>query len=397
MKILIIFFCCYLWLPFIGLFYFDGVESRILGPVSDDLIHAYLIYNTIFTFIVLFSVTLKFNVKRKNVNIISNASFNVVIYKSLLLILVSFVGMIPFGVIDILLGDISRGELRANIGFFGFFYNFFSLYLPSLASASASFFYLKSKNTLKNKALLSIVLLFSALIGFSTGFKFTSFLIVMSSLVVLSERINIKMLFSIFLFFLILMSFSAYLFMGLNFLDSINYIFHRATAVAVEGSVAIWNLYPNGAPNSSYALLYGFGNRLASLLTGLNVHSVDFLKINITRLIGYLTYPDPSEALSGAFNLTVTNFGESVYYFGRSYNVILSILGGSLISFFFIVFSLFRREKYSAYLVLTLYITLVLLPWLFGGTIASLFAVPSLINMGLVYIFSCIYRIEFFK
>jgi len=311
------------------------------------------------------------------------------VYKRGLLVLIITLILVLFyyGAIDIWMGKIGRGEQRIRLGYLGFLYNFFTMFLPAGIVALSSFLYKYSQNQKKFRKKLYLIYLLAISIGVSTGFKYTAILIISVGMVEMSKYVKLKYIVFFALLFLLLTTFSAYFFMGLDPETALNYVFARATSVAAEGTVAVYNLFPEGAPDAWMALLYAFGNKISSVLTGNEVNSVEFLKINITRYIGYLTYPKADEALSGAFNLTITNFGEGVYYFGKYYYFIFSLITSSIINYsVYLWYTTNRPTKIIFHSMVSIYLMLVVLPWLMGGAIGNLFGIPTFIYLLLVYL-----------
>jgi len=388
MKILLGFLVLYLVLPYFGLFTFTNHEENLYGGISDYFVISYSIH-LIIIFTVIFSILYitKTDKKYNSRTILNDKLLNMVFNKSIIFLLIAiFIMLFIFGAINVVLGNSGRGELRVTLGFFGFLYNFFTMFLPAGIIVIASIYYQLSNRSKKFRIKLYFIYFLGLLIGVLTGFKFTAILILSAGLVQMSDSIRVKSLILIGLLFLGLTVFSAFYFMGLDGFTALNYVFARATSVACEGTVGVWNLYPNGAEDAWMALLYSVGNKLASLLTGYQVTDVEFLKVNITRLIGYLTYPKASEALSGAFNLTVTNFGEGIYYFGKYYYFIFSILTGLILGFTIRYFFITKTANHIlTNTMISVYMMITVLPWLMGGVIGNLFGIPTFIYMLLLY------------
>lgn len=388
MKLLFGFLILYLLLPFVGLFTFSPHQANLYGDIDLSMKVSGFIHICIVFFLIVFISF--FGVKKRNFTPFMLSDVKVVsIYKKCFLVLTfCFVTMLFFGVGDIVLGRVGRGDFRSTLGGFGFFYNFVTMFLPAGIIALASAIYLTSSRCSIIMRRLICIYICAIFLGIMTGFKYTALLISSAGLIQLSGVINFTRLFIIATLFSGGMLFSATYFMNLNPEDAAYYLFARATSVASEGTVGIWNYFPAGGEDAWMALLYGFGNRLSSLLIGYDVQSVDFLKVNITRLIGYLTYPKPEEALSGAFNLTVTNFGEGVYYFGRDLFFIFSIISGAIVG---LVIRFYRRSLTNGTILLNtmavIYISIVLLPWLMGGAIGNLYGIPTIVYMSLLYFF----------
>jgi len=99
-----------------------------------------------------------------------------------------------------------------------------------------------------------------------------------------------------------------------------------------------------------------------------------------------VSYPDTYASYKGYVNLTLTNFGEGVYYFGRNYFFIFSILSSFIIGFGIKVLFWKREKSFIIFnSLISVYFTTVLLQWISGGGITSLFQIPVLIYFILTY------------
>ena len=389
MKVLFGFILLYLWLPFIGLFNFSQHQIKLYGDVDNyikisNFIHIFIVLS-VCIFIAFWKVR---PVEFQRESFYSDFKVKWLYKKSMGIILLCIFVMFIFGAGAVLNGEIGRGELRSNLGPFGFFYNFFTMFLPAGVISLCSAIYLLSTRSrfLRNRLILIYIMTIS--VGMLTGFKYTALLISSAGLIQLSSVLKFRYLVFLGTCFFGLMYVSAIYFMSLDMDVALSYLLARATSVSSEGTVAVWNIFPYGGDDAWMALLYGFGNKLSSLLTGYPVNSVDFLQINITRLMGYLTYPKPEEALSGAFNLTVTNFGEGVYYFGMYYYFVFSLITGTVLGIAVrYLRKSFRNERLLTNTMLLTYISIVMLPWLMGGAIGNLFGIPTVVYMFLLYLF----------
>jgi len=377
-------------MPFVGLLTFTPWEENLYGHVDHYLVLSYAIH-----LIIIFGIILLF-LKKINPKIdfsytpdISPKKVSSVLNKSLItLVILICIELFVFGAINIISGVTSRGDFRTTLGVFGFFYNAVTMFLPAGIIVLASIYYKLSDRRKKFKYKLLLIYILALSIGVFTGFKYTALLITSAGLVQMSNYIKIRQLVFIGSLFLGLMTFSAFYFMRMD--DgaiALQYVFARATSVAVEGTVGVYNVFPEGGNDAWMNLLYAFGNKIASVLTGYSVTDPEFLKVNLTRYIGYMTYPKADEALSGAFNLTVTNFGEGVYYFGKYYYFIYSFITGTIVGY--IIYKFFRtrhNDMIIFHTMINVYMMVVVFPWLMGGMIANLFGIPTIVYMIILYV-----------
>jgi len=376
LKILIGLLYIYLIFPYIGLFFYKGFG----GIVTNEMKILYFIHIFIEISIVSFFLMIFYRKKEITNFYFSCKSYKKILSKSfIILFVVLFINLFIFGNYHILLGDIGRGEFRTTLHL-GFVYNFFSYYLPGGILALNSYIFTKVRCA---KLRLTFLYVLAMTLGFLTGFKSTAIFIALMGLAGLSPILKIKNLILFSFIFIILMAISAYKFMHFNnFYDTFHYLAKRATAIAVDGTVGVYNLYPDGGKQSYLILLYNLGNKLASLITGYPKTSLEFLNIDLGRQIGYLTYPPKvaQEAISGAFNLTITNFGEAVYLFGRSffwiYTFIVSVYIGIMIY-------LFRYSNILLKIILIVYFITAL--DVGGGRITNIFAFTTFIYLLILY------------
>ena len=387
MKIGIGLIILYLLLPFIGLFTTSQYHQNIFGFISDNLIYSNLIHILIVLTGVIISTLF---VNKRNIIFKANTldDFHVkrILSKCLYMLIFSLFIILVFGGYKILLGA-DRGEFRVSIGGgFGPIYTLLTVFLtPTILTYSTIYYLLSSRNYVHRKKLFYCVLI-SLITGLSTGYKFTALLILLPTLIHCYQVLRVKHLIIIGSTFFLLMVGSAILVMKSSSEDAALYVLARATSVASYGTVAVWDNFPEGAKDSYHSFLSLFGNGITSFLTGVKPDTVEFVKYNLSRHITYVSYPDTYASYKGYVNLTLTNFGEGVYYFGRNYFFIFSILSSFIIGFGIKVLFWKREKSFIIFnSLISVYFTTVLLQWISGGGITSLFQIPVLIYFILTY------------
>lgn len=383
MKIIISLLGIYLFFPFFGLFSYDGFG----GQVTDEMVYLYAIHIFIEFSIVLMAFWF---LHKNNSNLLYGYNFKKVSNITILLLLiVIFINLFIFGNYKILLGEIGRGEFRTTLHA-GFIYIILSFYIPGTLIAINTFIYSSLPKIERKKNIFKLILVFilSMTVGFLTGFKSTAIFIAIMGLIGLDSILKLKNLLFIVIVLIIVMAISGYVFMNFdNFSQVFFYLFKRATAIAVDGTVGVYNNFPNGGDESYMIILYNFGNKLASAITGYKTNSLEYLKIDLGRHIAYITYPAQlkSEALSGAFNLTITNFGEAIYLLGKTYFPIYSFFIGL---FIVSLLDLYQKSKLPLKITLTVYfITSVVIG---GGRVTNIFAITTMVDLFIVYIVTSI-------
>ena len=165
--------------------------------------------------------------------------------------------------------------------------------------------------------------------------------------------------------------------------QSLYFVIHRMTVMSAFGTIGVWDIYKDGADlaESSKLLLGLFGNKISEILFGINFNSIEALDSNLSRKMTYLVYPSWEKALSGTTNITITNFGEAVYIFGRYYWV-YAILSGFLISFFVnkIDFYLYKGDLFKTS-IFYIFTSAVIFNWLNSSSILTLISLPVFIYM----------------
>ena len=385
MKFVLGLLIVYLFFPYLGLFNYDGFGGR----VTNEMKILYILHIFIELSIIMFFLFILYRsnfISINSNNYIYKYNVKKVIKKSIILLIIAiFINFFIFGNYKILFGIMGRGEFRTTLHL-GFIYNFLSFFFPGAILTLNTHLYSRLPLFLRKKFKMKIIILFilAMMLGFLTGFKSTAIFIAIMGLIGLSPILNIKHIILTSIIFIFIMAISGYLFMHFeNFNQVFFYLLKRATSIAVDGTVGVYNNFPDGAKDSYLILLYIFGNKLASFITGWQVNSLEYLQIDLGRHIAYLTYPSKltDEALSGAFNLTITNFGEAIYLFGKNYFYIYSLLIGLIIS---LIFFLYIKGDIKLKVVLSVYfITSVVIG---GGRITNIFAVTTFIYLLGVYL-----------
>jgi len=372
----------FLIFPYLGLFNYDGFG----GNVTKEMIFLYSFHIFIEIGVILFGLVLIKKIQNIDYSFIKYNLKSIMNLSIFILIIVILINLFVFGNYHILLRDIGRGEFRTTLHV-GFIYSFLSFYLPGGILALNSYLYsqyfkLGLAKKFKNKLLLLFIL--AMFIGFSTGFKATAIIIALMGLAGMSSIIKFRQLIVLGGLFITIMTVSGYLFMNFNdFGQVLYYLFKRATSIAVDGTVGVYNLFPDGGKDSYLILLYTLGNNLASLIYGFPKDSLEFLQINLGRLIGYLTYPPEiaQKAVSGAFNLTITNFGEAIYLLGKNYFYFYTLLVSIAI---ITLLYLYKKAKIDLKIILIVYFfTSVVIR---GGVFTNIFAITTFVYLSVLYV-----------
>ena len=283
-----------------------------------------------------------------------------------------------------------RGVVRTSLGILGPLSIFISLFaVPALLSLSTVlyFFYLNHTKSVNNSYLK--ILFFSVFLGVMAGGKINVVMIFFPMLLQGASMIRVRYFFLvIFVGSLSIVLIGMFQF-GISLEQSFYYNIYRATSLSNFGTLCVWNEFPDGSSDAYFSLWAGFGENIISYLLDVDRHSVAFLKYSLPRQITYLYYGNSQGAIDGTVNLTITAFGETVYWFGRNYYFIASVI------FSFVTYKLtilvFKTRNVNSLISNTLvsvYFVSAFIVWLnstSGSIFSSLFGFTTIIYMMLSY------------
>ena len=231
-----------------------------------------------------------------------------------------------------ILSGTDRGEVRASVGGLGWLATFSQGYgmRSILALSTIYFFYLSINKSLIVKQYI-IILCCGLFGGIMSGGKANIIIAMLPVLLQSSEFLNYKKIIVIGLGGVLSVFIIGMVQMNMSFEESVIYNIFRATDLASYGSMCMWDKYPKGAEHPYFVLMTStLGENITSILTGIERHSVEFLKYSFSRFITYEYYKNYIGAVEGTVNLTVTPLGEGVFWFGRNFFFIVSLIGLSV-------------------------------------------------------------------
>lgn len=311
------------------------------------------------------------------------------------IILLSFFILIVFTLSGwkILLHLADRGEIRASLGILGPFYTWIILFIIPGIIIFNSIIYIHLEEKLKKRFKYNLFFLyFLAIIsGILTGYKATFIIIVIGGIIVLTyHKLPLKKSILLGLFSILALDLTTSFFQEIDIITAMNFLLYRLTIMTVYGTIGVWNNYPNGITIDDFLLnsLGVFGNKISSiLLSEESTSSITFLKTNLALLISYETYPDTTKVLSGEVNVTVTNFGESIYLFGKELYIIYALVSGLIVG---IVIRKFKEYVLHGVPIkatlLGVYLFSVIIPWFNSACIWNLISLPTIIGLLNTYI-----------
>lgn len=288
---------------------------------------------------------------------------------------------------------VSRGVVRVNLGMFGWLVTFINSYgMPGMFSLAVVYYYFFSSKDRRNKKLFWQIVFFALLIAIMKGGKSSIVVACFAPLLQYSPLLKKKQLILLGIFGGLSIIAIGMREMNMNFNQAFNYNIYRATSLSTYGTMCVWDLCPDGA-DTAYLTLWGsLGRQLTSFLTGIDSHSVEFLDYSLARKITYLYYGNAEGALSGTVNLTITSFGEMVFWLGRRYYFIFSSLMAIFV--YCLTIKVFQTRAYRTIktnILFTIYFATVFIGWLNSASISSLFGLTTLcylllLNMMLRYV-----------
>lgn len=285
-----------------------------------------------------------------------------------------------------------RGDVRTSVGAFGWLVTFISRYaIPGMMSfATVIYYFYSDKKTQGNLRLKFYFLLgLGVIVGLMLGGKSSVVTMMFPALIQYSQKLTIKKSVIIGILGALSIIFIGEKQMGHTFSEAVSYNIYRSTDLAGFGTACVWDKYPNGCPTAYLTIYNTFGENIASRITGIDRHSREFLQFNVARDVTYDYYMDSEAAISGSGNLTVTSFGEGVYWFGHAYFFILSFIAGFLT--YKLIILLFKSRcsnKLRYNTMVTIYFTSVYISWLnstSGSLLSTFLGLTTFFYMMLLY------------
>ena len=294
-----------------------------------------------------------------------------------------------------ILSGTHRGVVRTSVGGLGWLSTFSQGYgMRSVLALSTIYYFYLSINRSAIVKQYVIILCCGLFGGIMSGGKANIIFAMLPVLIQSGEFLNYKKIAVIAVFGVLSVFIIGMAQMNMSFEESIIYNIYRATDLASYGSMCMWDKYPNGAEQPYLVILTSsLGENITSFLTGIDRHSVDFLKYSFSRAITYEYYNNYLGAVDGTVNLTVTPLGEGVFWFGRNFYFLVSLIG--VLIFKFIVngfYSSAARGKIVRNVVFTNFLITFIL-WL---TTSQGFVLSLFIGMtALVYLFLVVISLKF--
>lgn len=357
-----------------------------LGEIGSGILLAYLIHSLIIG-IVVYYMTVKSRRKWKDSDTAPPSSTPIlesVFVRGALMMIISAALVFALGGYKIMFGGMHKGEVRTSLGGIGFLYAWLLRYLcPSLITY-LSLLYKASPDRKANTRIFILCFILAVFAGLMTGTKFATVMLLLPAMSVLIGARGFAKLVSAGFAGAALIVVASMMHEGRSFKEAVTYSGARATVIAAYGARSCWAGFaehPAGLEGfADSATLLG-GNKIASASTGIPEQDIRFLKFNPARYITYLYYPTTDEAVDGTTNLTLTNFGEAVYYSGKHWFWVWSLASALILGMAlnWYTYFYFKGRYLAAALVLTYYFTC-LIYWLSSGDWVALLGLPTIVG-----------------
>lgn len=386
MKLTWFYILAFILFPFYAVFYAYIYNGSIEGySVNLDITISYFIHLTIM--LIIASIISKHKI---SINyMFSDLHVNRVLNKCIFIALIEFFLVVIFGGYEIIFQRIYRGDLRLTIGLLGPLYNFIILYVPIALVSISSIIYISSNRIKKFKFKLFIIYTLVLAIGFFSGSKATIIIVTIPGIAILTIKKSFKIILFISIIASFLLIFMTMFVRQIELESAVTFLINRATNMSAYGTIAIWNELSDSIKFDKFIInfLSIFGSHITTLLTGYEKNSIEFLDYNVSRLITYMVYPDSARALDGSVNLTVTNFGEAIFFFGRDWFWVYSIISGAIIGI--VLKNLKKNISLSKIKIATLfnvYFFAIVVPWINSGGVFGLMSLPNFIYLTSIYV-----------
>ena len=251
---------------------------------------------------------------------------------------------------------LSGGPLTTYVGRFG---------MPALLSLSTVLYFYIYDHSKKINRQYVIVVICGILVAIMAGGKANIVMMFLPVILQCGGFLKKRYLVTFVLFGALSIVIVGMFQMNMSFAQSVSYNIYRATSLSNMGTLCVWDKFPTGDPQAYMSLLIGLGERIISFLFDVDRHSVEFLKFSLPRYITYLYYGNAQGAIDGVVNLTITSFGEAVYWFGRKFYFIASLIFAFVLYKISIwVFKTRKKDYLLKNVIVSVFFTSLCLGWL---------------------------------
>ena len=261
---------------------------------------------------------------------------------------------------------VDRGIVRSSIGVWGPLTTYVGRFgMPALLSLSTVLYFYIYDHSKKINRQYVIVVICGILVAIMAGGKANIVMMFLPVILQCGGFLKKRYLVTFVLFGALSIVIVGMFQMNMSFAQSVSYNIYRATSLSNMGTLCVWDKFPTGDPQAYMSLLIGLGERIISFLFDVDRHSVEFLKFSLPRYITYLYYGNAQGAIDGVVNLTITSFGEAVYWFGRKFYFIASLIFAFVLYKISIwVFKTRKKDYLLKNVIVSVFFTSLCLGWL---------------------------------
>lgn len=323
-----------------------------------------------------------------------------------------FLMLFVFGGINVVMGNMGKGEFRVSFGFFGAvpFY-ITKLFAPAIIAYLTSYYVVFKSRVSGLGKLYTISIIIGFLIGASWGFKSTAIMILLPATIILWQKISLRKIILIGALGLVIFTSFAVFYDSRDFaisdinttltnfsieetfdvknLNAFSAVLYRLTVVQGNSAWRIWDLYESGMqmPNYWKTFLSIFGDKFLSW-SGVTRSNTDaFIQYHYsattTDLIRKATTNESFE-----YNVTATAFSDGVIMGGLFGIFCIGLLAGylsRLIKIKMILF--FNTGNFIGLSIIVVFFTSYFRAWLNSGGFSSLLNVSLFVGLGLTFLF----------
>ena len=265
-----------------------------------------------------------------------------------------------------ILSGVDRGIVRSSIGVWGPLTTYVGRFgMPALLSLSTVLYFYIYDHSKKINRQYVIVVICGILVAIMAGGKANIVMMFLPVILQCGGFLKKRYLVTFVLFGALSIVIVGMFQMNMSFAQSVSYNIYRATSLSNMGTLCVWDKFPTGDPQAYMSLLIGLGERIISFLFDVDRHSVEFLKFSLPRYITYFYYGNAQGAIDGVVNLTITSFGEAVYWFGRKFYFIASLIFAFVLYKISIwVFKTRKKDYLLKNVIVSVFFTSLCLGWL---------------------------------
>lgn len=398
----------YLILPLIGIFLMEigafGIESYSFGhPNGASLVYLLFILVILFIYWVLVKIKL-FRIKIRHISFVPSYYTIALIIMTINLLSLIYI-LFTVGTLEVFVGNVLKGELRANLGSHGIYTYLIRKMIAPLSLAYLTFHYVYNKKKKYYSLILGINFIIVGVIGASFGYKTSLYYILLPAILIFFWKISLKKFIKVatiivisFIIFGII--YDGFKLKSLNFTNIdlkrpsqdnvIHAIVYRATVLTGDIPWKTWDLYSNDAELFDYnkTLLAIFGDRF---LRNFNIDRENYERFAKYHYSAMLTTKIGGKSLSMVKNghsTMGTVFSEAIIAGGiwglLFFSVFVGILAAIIYSF---IQSGFENNNVIAVALLSVFFCNTFLPWILGGGVVTMLHISNLLYFTFGYFF----------